>query len=120
VALWHYLLMGAVSVTTVASFESVGVILVVAMLTVPPNTAYLLTDRLWLMVVLSVVIGVLCAIIGYGLASAIDGSIAGAMATVAGVFYVMAAFGGPRHGVIWKRIRQRRAGLSPEELAATP
>jgi len=39
VALWHYLLMGAVSLTTVAAFESVGAILVVAMMTAPPNTA---------------------------------------------------------------------------------
>src|SRR5690606_10985394 len=41
-SLWHYLLMGAVSATTVASFESVGAILVVALLIAPAATAYLL------------------------------------------------------------------------------
>ncbi len=44
--LLHYLLMSAVSVTVVGAFESVGAILVVAMLVVPPATAYLLTERL--------------------------------------------------------------------------
>lgn len=111
VVVWHYLLMGFVSMSTVAAFESVGAILVVAMLTVPPNTAYLLTDRLWLMVLLSVLIGSLSAILGYGLASAIDGSIAGAIATVSGVFFVLAALFSPRHGAIIKVFVRRRAVL---------
>ena len=40
VSFWNYLLMGAVSMTTVAAFESVGAILIVALLVVPPATAY--------------------------------------------------------------------------------
>ena len=109
VALWHYILMGFVSATTVAAFESVGVILVVGMLIVPANTAYLLTDRLWLMVTLAVVFGVLSAVLGYALATVMNGSIAGAMATVSGAFFVLAALFGPRHGVISKAILSRRA-----------
>ena len=54
----HYLLMTLVAVTATASFEAVGSILVVAMLIVPAATAHLLTDRLWKMVLLSVVVGV--------------------------------------------------------------
>ena len=38
--------MGAVSMTTVLSFESVGAILVVAFLIVPGATAYLITHKL--------------------------------------------------------------------------
>jgi manganese/zinc/iron transport system permease protein len=112
VVLWHYLLMAFVSVTTVSAFESVGVILVVGMLIVPPNTAYLLTDRLWLMHVLAVAIGVSSAIGGYLLATAVNGSIAGAMAVVSGVFYVLAALLGPRHGVVSKRITLRRMRMA--------
>lgn len=117
VVVWHYLLMGFVSMSTVAAFESVGAILVVAMLTVPPNTAYLLTDRLWLMVLLSVVIGALSAIIGYGVASALDGSIAGAIATVSGGFFVLAALFSPRHGAIIRIFLRRRAVLDFEPPA---
>jgi manganese/zinc/iron transport system permease protein len=120
VALWHYLLMGFVSLTTVAAFEAVGVILVVAMLTVPPNAAYLLTDRLWVMVTLASAIGVASAVTGYILATAIDGSIAGAMATMAGVFYVLAALFGPRHGVLSRLRSRRRVHRDSSEQAALP
>lgn len=86
-SLWHYVLMSLVSITTVASFESVGAILVVAFLIVPPASAYLLTTRLNHMILLSCGFGVISAILGYYLAFAIDGSIAGAMATVAGLLF---------------------------------
>lgn len=89
-AFWHYLLMSAVSITTVVSFESVGAILVVAFLIVPPATAYLLTDKLQHMLWLTAGFGILSAIGGYYLAAAIDGSIAGAMSVVAGLFLAAA------------------------------
>ena len=84
---WHYSLMGLVSLTTVASFESVGAILVVALLITPPATAYLITHDLKSMLILSCLIGIVCAILGYYLAFSIDGSIAGAMVTVAGIIF---------------------------------
>jgi manganese/zinc/iron transport system permease protein len=89
-AFWHYLLMSAVSITTVVSFESVGAILVVAFLIVPPATAYLLTEKLVPMLWLTVLFGVLSAALGYVLAALIDGSIAGAMSVVAGAFLAFA------------------------------
>lgn len=115
VVLWHYLLMGFVSATTVASFESVGAILVVAMLIVPPNTAYLITDRLSTMLVLSAVIGVMCAVGGYMLATWIQGSVAGAMAVVSGALFIVTAIFSPRHGVLSKYISQRRIGAETLE-----
>jgi manganese/zinc/iron transport system permease protein len=85
---WHYLLVGSVSLTTVAAFESVGAILVVALLICPAATAYLITNKLSLMLVLSAIFGILTSIFGYYLAVAIDGSIAGAMSSVAGIIFV--------------------------------
>ncbi len=85
--LWHYLLMGLVSLTTVASFESVGAILVVALLIVPPATAYLISHDLKKMMILSCVFGITSSILGYWLAYLLDGSIAGAMVTVAGLIF---------------------------------
>lgn len=85
VALWHYVTMGLVSLATIASFESVGAILVVAFLVVPPATAYLLSNRLLNMIALSILFGISSSALGYFLAYLIDGSIAGAMATVAGI-----------------------------------
>ena len=106
----HYLLMSAVSVTVVGAFESVGAILVVAMLVVPPATAYLLTDRLGVMLGLAVALGVISATAGYALARWWDASIAGAMATVAGALFVAAVAASPRHGLVSKLLTQRRLG----------
>ncbi len=90
VGLWHYLLMGAVSFTTVGAFESVGAILVVALIIVPPATAYLLTEDLRKMLLLTAGIGVVVSFMGYYLAVWLDGSIAGAMSVVAGALFGMA------------------------------
>lgn len=111
----HYLLMGMLSVTIVGAFESVGAILVVAMLVVPPATAYLLTERLAHMLGLSVVFGVASALGGYWLARILDASIAGAMATVAGGLFVVVFLASPTHGLVAKLLRHRRLQLGMSE-----
>jgi manganese/zinc/iron transport system permease protein len=87
VALWHYLLMGAVSFTTVGAFESVGAILVVAFLIVPPATAYMLTEDFRQMMLITAALALLISFFGYYLAVWLDGSIAGAMTVVAGLIF---------------------------------
>ncbi|MEM6643672.1 MAG: metal ABC transporter permease [Bacteroidota bacterium] len=86
---WHYLLMGLVSLTTVASFESVGAILVVAFLIAPAASAYLLTQDLKKMLILALLFGFTSAFGGYYLAVILDSSIAGAMVTVAGFIFLI-------------------------------
>ncbi|AKF95052.1 metal ABC transporter permease [Brevibacillus laterosporus] len=115
VALFHYLLMGLVSMATVASFESVGAILVVAMLVVPGATAYLLTDRLPVMLGLSMLIGVLCSALGYALATWLDSSIAGAMTVIAGLLFALAFIFSPRYGLISKLLARRSLRVSEQE-----
>ena len=68
----HYLLMALVAVTSVASFEAVGSILVVAMLIVPPATAQLLCDRLSRMVLLACVFAIASAVVGYWLRARLE------------------------------------------------
>ncbi|WP_276499505.1 metal ABC transporter permease [Pontibacter litorisediminis] len=102
-SVWYYSLMTAVSLTTVASFESVGAILVVALLVAPPATAYLLTDNFKTMLLLSVVAGILASVGGYYLAVWIDGSIAGAIATVTGIEFMLAFLFSPTRGLLIKR-----------------
>jgi manganese/zinc/iron transport system permease protein len=104
-ALWHYALMGAVSVTTVASFESVGAILVVALLIAPAATAYLITDNLKWMLILACLAGAMSSVGGYYLAAWLDASIAGAIATVAGLLFAMAMIASPAHGIFFRKIR---------------
>ena len=108
--LWHYLLMGAVSATTVASFESVGAILVVALLIAPAATAYLLTDNLKWMLVIACAAGVLSSVTGYYLAVWADSSIAGAIASMTGVLFAIALVFSPTHGVAFRNVKG--AGVS--------
>ena len=106
----HYALMGLVSITAVGAFDAVGSILVVALMIGPPATAYLLTDRLGRMIGLGVLIGVLSAVTGYWLAHKLDASIAGAMATMVGVFFGAAFLFAPHRGIVAvfrRRMRQR-------------
>ncbi|WP_214482267.1 metal ABC transporter permease [Bacillus sp. SM2101] len=107
----HYLLMGMVSISTVASFDSVGAILVVAMLIVPGATAYLLTERLSIMLVISALIGVLAAVLGYYAAVLWNVSIAGAMATSAGIIFAITFFLSPKHGVLSRWLARRKVTI---------
>lgn len=104
VGVWHYVLMGLVSAATVASFESVGAILVVALLIVPPATAYLLTDNFKKMLVLACISGIAASVAGYYLAVLIDGSIAAAIATVSGLLFGIVFIFSPSHGLLRRRI----------------
>lgn len=99
---WHYLLMALVSVTTVVSFEAVGAILVVAFLVAPPATAWLLTNKLREMLMLTLLLGILAAVGGYGLAVWLDGSIAGAMTVAAGFLFLLAFLFSPQEGIFRK------------------
>jgi len=107
----HYLLMMLVAMTTVASFEAVGSILVVAMLIVPAATAHLLCDRLGVMVFLSAVVGVAAAVLGYAAGSWLDTNYAGMMTVAVGVLYGLAVLFSPRYGLINALVRNVRMSL---------
>lgn len=105
--LMHYVLMTMVSVTVVGAFESVGAILVVAMLIVPAATAKLLTVRLSRMLLLATLFGVSSATLGYALARWWDASIAGCMATVTGIQFLAALLFAPTNGLVARTLRHR-------------
>lgn len=104
----HYALMTLVSITAVGAFDAVGSILVVSLMVTPPATAFLLTNHLNRMIIYSVLIGVSSAIFGYGVAYSFDASIAGAMASMTGFFFLVAFFFSPKNGVIKKIILKKQ------------
>jgi manganese/zinc/iron transport system permease protein len=109
-ALLHYAFMTVVSITAVGAFDAVGSILVVALMIAPPATAYLLTDRLHIMLLLSAGVATAAALGGFWLAWIVDASIAGCMATVAGLLFTAAFLLAPERGilsVLRRRTRQR-------------
>lgn len=113
----HYALMIFVAAATVASFEAVGSILVIAMLIAPAATARLITDRLGTQVFCSIVVAVVCGVVGYFGATVVPAifggdsvNAAGSMTLVAGVLVTAAALLSPSHGLIARAVRRRKLG----------
>jgi manganese/zinc/iron transport system permease protein len=117
----HYLLTSVTAVTLVAAFESVGSILVIAMLVAPAATAHLLVDRLGWLLVIALVAAAVSACLGHVLAitlptmlfrrlgfdGIITASTAGMMAVASGLVFTGVAMLGPRYGVVsraWHRL----------------
>lgn len=116
--LMHYSLTTLVAVTAVASFESVGNILVVAMLVTPPATARLLTDRLSTMVWLGAAIAAVSAVLGHVAAVEVPAwfglrstTTAGMMAVVVGLGFTAALLFSPKQGVVARAWRRTRLSL---------
>ncbi len=114
--LMHYLLMTLVAITTVAAFEAVGSIIVIAMLITPAATAHLLTDRLIVMVVISALIAMLSAILGHVSALIVPGwfgfagtSTSGMMAVMSGLIFAAVLLFAPRYGILkFGALRRKR------------
>ncbi len=110
-------LMGAVAAAAVAAFQAVGSILVIAMFICPAAAARMLTDRLSTQIVLSGVIAIASAVIGYGAAvygPAVFGlseavSAAGMIAVGAGLIQTLAMLFAPRHGAIPAALARARS-----------
>ena len=102
----HYGLMTLVSLTAVGAFEAVGSVLVVAFMIGPPLTAYMLTDDLKKMLLLSAGFGALSGILGYHAALLPDVSIAGGMAVTTGLIFAVVFIFAPKRGLIGVFIRK--------------
>ncbi len=107
----HYAVLTLTSVTAVAAFDAVGAILFIAFVIVPPATAYLLTRRLWLMVVLAVALSVAACVAGYVLALRWNVSIGGMMASMTGVWFALALLFAPGRGLVAQALRARTERL---------
>jgi manganese/zinc/iron transport system permease protein len=106
--LLHYGFMALVSVTAVGAFDAVGSVLVVALMVAPPAAAYLLSDRLRNVLLLSALIAAVSALAGFWVAWLIDASIAGCMAAGAGLSFLLALLFAPERGVVAQALRRRR------------
>lgn len=117
VQIFHYSLMLLLAFAIVSSLQAVGVVLVSAMLVIPAAAAFLLTDRLGVMLLLSAIFG-LCAG-GMGAFFSFVGRnlpTGPFMVLAAAVVFVAALFLGPRHGILsrWWRQRSRSVRIRRE------
>lgn len=118
----HYLLIGLVAGVTVVSFEAFGSVLVVALLIVPAMTAQLLTDRLWVMMVLSALFAVLASFLGTwaGSPEVFDSNLGGTIALCAGAMFLATVLAAPRYGILAGVMRRLKFSLrvAGEDLLA--
>jgi iron/zinc/copper transport system permease protein len=113
VRLIHYFLMTLLTMVTVASLQTVGIILVVAMLITPAAAAYLLTERLWVMIFLAAGIGVVSSIVGLYFSFTYNLASGATIVIAATAFFVLVFLFSPKHGLVWKslKVKKKRASL---------
>ena len=118
----HSLLTGLVTVAIVVSIQAVGVVLVSAMLVTPAATAYLLTDRLHRMAILSALFGAAAGVLGAFFSLFGEDLPTGAfMVLAAGLLFGGAFLFSPKHGLLPRLLRlwDRRRTTRAENLLRT-
>ena len=98
----YYVLLSLLSLTAVAGLQTVGIILVVAMLVTPGATAYLLSDRFDHMILIAMATGVFSSVIGTYISYHIDGSTGGCIVVLQTLLFVVAMIFAPKHGLLAK------------------
>ncbi|WP_262315770.1 metal ABC transporter permease [Lacticaseibacillus parakribbianus] len=102
----HYALMLVLTLVTVSSLQTVGIILVVAMLITPAATAFLWTDRLHVMLVLAAVIGAVAATAGLYLSFTFNWASGPAIVLVAAALFGLSFVASPKQGFLRRRVTQ--------------
>ena len=95
------------SACVVAALQTVGAILVIAMVITPGATAYLMTDRIGRLVSIAVGLGVSTSAVGAYLSYFLDGATGGLIVFLQTVIFLLAFFFSPKYGVL-SQVRQKR------------
>jgi ABC-type Mn2+/Zn2+ transport system permease subunit len=103
----NYLLLILIALTIVVSLQTVGVALLVAMLVTPAATAYLLTRRLWHMMIVGAAIGAISSVAGLYLSFYVNVASGAAVVLVCTALFVLAFLFAPKRGIVWKWIRRK-------------
>jgi manganese transport system permease protein len=104
----YYTLLSLLSLTAVAGLQTVGIILVVAMLVTPGATAYLLSDNFDRMTLIAMASGVFSSVMGTYISYHIDGSTGGCIVVVQTLLFIIAMIFAPKHGLL-ARLRDERS-----------
>ncbi|MEM1318695.1 MAG: iron chelate uptake ABC transporter family permease subunit [Bacteroidota bacterium] len=104
----HYFMMFLLALSVVASLQIVGVILVVAMLITPPSTALLLSNRLQQVILISALIGLTSAVLGFCLSYLFNAPPGPAMTVTATLFYLLAVLFAPQKGLLFRTIQRQK------------
>lgn len=112
------LLLGLLAATAVVALQTVGVVLVVAMLIIPGATAYLLTDRFGVMLVLAPTISAVCAVAGIYTSYFFDTAPGGTIVLAQGVAFVVVYLFAPQQGLVRKAVRAAARRKNHDDIAS--
>ncbi|MGB2510188.1 metal ABC transporter permease [Leuconostoc suionicum] len=99
----HYALMLVLTLVTVTALQTVGIILIVAMLITPAATAYLLTNRMSHMMIVAAIFSVISSIVGLYLSFTFNWASGPAIVLTAAIFFSFVFIFSPKQGIIFKR-----------------
>lgn len=111
----HYVIMILLTMTTVASLQTVGVVLVVSMLITPASTAYLLTNKLWKMILLAAGFGSVSALIGLYFSFAYNLSSGAVIVLATTAIFIFVFIFAPKQGILWRKLKVHRNKTSIQE-----
>ena len=102
------------SACTVAALQTVGAVLVIALVVTPGATAYLLTDRFGTMIVIAMLLGSVTSALGAYASYFLDGATGGLIVVLQTVIFLIAFIFAPKHG----RVAARRAARTAAEAGS--
>jgi ABC-type Mn2+/Zn2+ transport system permease subunit len=108
----HFTLLTLLAATAVAALQTVGAVLVVAMLVTPGATAYLLTDRFGIMLWIAAAMGAVTSFLGAYASYFLDGSTGGCIVVLQTLVFLAALCFAPKHGMLAARSQRRRTLLT--------
>lgn len=104
VTFYHYLLMALLTVVAVVAMQSVGTILIVALLITPAATAYLYTKSLYKMIFLSAFLGVFASILGLFIGYTFNIAVGSTIVITAACIFMISFFVSPKQKYVRKKV----------------
>ncbi|MBJ6987197.1 metal ABC transporter permease [Devosia sp. MC521] len=95
----HYGLLALISLTVVGALQAVGIVLVIALLIAPGAIAFIITKRFGTMLIISVVVGTVCSLLGVYISFFLDSAPAPTIVLLMSVVFIVAMIGSRRASV---------------------
>ena len=105
--IWKVIFFTMLSAATVAALQTVGACLVIAMVVTPGATAYLLTDRFGVLIVIAVSIGVSSSALGAYTSYFVNVPPGGFIVALQSALFLLVFFFAPKHGLLPAHRRRR-------------
>ncbi|WP_439287132.1 metal ABC transporter permease [Lonepinella sp. BR2357] len=99
---YKVLFFSLLSACIVAALQTVGAILVIAMVVTPGATAYLLTDKFHKLIIIAVCLGISTSIIGAYVSYFLDGATGGLIICLQTLLFLLAFFFSPKYGLFMR------------------